>query len=98
VMSELDASRRRRLVELLRAGGQSVITTTDLTHVPTAEDADVVRLAVANGSVLQGALGTVPALPASASQPDDRAAADSSEPGRRAGGHAPGERARSGRA
>ena len=55
VMSELDADRRRRLVELLRAGGQSVITTTDLAHVPTAEDGDVVRLAVANGAVLQGA-------------------------------------------
>jgi DNA replication and repair protein RecF len=53
VMSELDAERRRRLVDLLRSGGQSVITTTDLAHVPTAEDADVVRLAVANGAVLQ---------------------------------------------
>ena len=98
VMSELDAGRRRRLVELLRAGGQSVITTTDLTHVPTAEDADVLRLAVANGSVLQGALGTVPAPPASASQPDDAAAAGPNEPGWRAGGQAAGERAGSGRA
>jgi DNA replication and repair protein RecF len=53
VMSELDADRRRRLVELLRTGAQSVITTTDPAHVPTAEEADVVRLAVANGSVLQ---------------------------------------------
>jgi DNA replication and repair protein RecF len=55
VMSELDADRRARLVELLRAGGQSVITTTDIAHVPTAEGADVVRLAVANGSVLENA-------------------------------------------
>ena len=55
VMSELDADRRRRLVDLLRAGGQSVITTTDLAHVPTAEDADVARLAIANGAVLQDA-------------------------------------------
>jgi DNA replication and repair protein RecF len=55
VMSELDADRRGRLVELLRAGGQSVITTTDLAHVPSAEDADVVRLAIGNGTVLQEA-------------------------------------------
>ena len=35
VMSELDAGRRSRLVDVLRAGGgQSVITTTDLAHVP----------------------------------------------------------------
>jgi len=53
VMSELDADRRARLVELLRAGGQSVVTTTDVAQVPTAEDADVAKLAVANGSVLQ---------------------------------------------
>ena len=55
VMSELDADRRQRLVELLRAGGQSVVTTTDLAHVPSAEEADVARLAVANGSVLSEA-------------------------------------------
>ncbi len=35
VMSELDRDRRRALVELLRAaGGQSVITTTDLEQCP----------------------------------------------------------------
>ena len=39
VMSELDAGRRERLVEVLRGGGQSVIATTDLAHVPGAEDA-----------------------------------------------------------
>src|SRR4051794_11035224 len=55
VMSELDADRRQRLVELLRAGGQSVVTTTDLAHVPSAEEPDVARLAVANGSVLSQA-------------------------------------------
>ena len=55
VMSELDADRRQRLVELLRAGGQSVVTTTDLAHVPAAEDPEVVRLAVANGAVLTNA-------------------------------------------
>jgi DNA replication and repair protein RecF len=55
VMSELDATRRGRLVELLREGGQSVITTTELAHVPGAEDADVERVAIAEGRVLQGA-------------------------------------------
>ena len=34
VMSELDAERRELLADLLRAGGQSVITTTEPEHVP----------------------------------------------------------------
>ena len=52
VMSELDRDRRRALVEILRAmGGQSVITATDLEHVPGAGEAGVVRLAVADGRV-----------------------------------------------
>ena len=55
VMSELDADRRERLVELLRSGGQSVITTTDLAHVPGADRADVVRVAIADGAILQEA-------------------------------------------
>ena len=55
VMSELDAGRRERLVEVLRAGGQSVISTTDLSHVPGAEDAAVERVAIADGRVLQAA-------------------------------------------
>jgi DNA replication and repair protein RecF len=50
VMSELDATRRERLVERLRVG-QSVVTTTDLAHVPGAEEADVVRLRVEGGGV-----------------------------------------------
>jgi DNA replication and repair protein RecF len=53
VMSELDAPRRGRLVEVLRAGGQSVITTTELAHVPGAEDAGVEKVAIAEGRVLQ---------------------------------------------
>jgi DNA replication and repair protein RecF len=57
VMSELDAGRRERLVEVLRAGGQSVITTTDLAHVPGAEDAGVERVAIADGRILQAAAG-----------------------------------------
>jgi DNA replication and repair protein RecF len=53
VMSELDRDRRQALVELLRSGpGQSVITTTDLEHVPGATDPDVTHLAVADGRLL----------------------------------------------
>ena len=55
VMSELDAGRRKRLVDLLRAGGQSLITTTDLAHVPGGDDAGVARLAIAEGAVLREA-------------------------------------------
>ena len=55
VMSELDAGRRAQLVDVLRGGGQSLITTTDLAHVPGGEDAGVVRLAIAEGAVLQEA-------------------------------------------
>jgi DNA replication and repair protein RecF len=51
VMSELDATRRERLTSLLRRGGQAVITTTELAHVPGAEADDVVRLAVVDGRV-----------------------------------------------
>jgi DNA replication and repair protein RecF len=53
VMSELDADRRGRLVERLRAGGQAFVTTTDLAHVPDADASDVERIAVADGSVLE---------------------------------------------
>ncbi len=57
VMSELDGERRRELVSLLRTGGgQAVITTTDLEHVPGAADAEVTRLAVSAGQILQDAL------------------------------------------
>ena len=38
VMSELDAERREMLAAELRSGGQSVIATTDLGHVPGAGD------------------------------------------------------------
>jgi len=56
VMSELDADRRRLLVDRLEGGGQSVLTTTDLAHVPGAEDRGVVRVAVADGAIAQEAL------------------------------------------
>jgi DNA replication and repair protein RecF len=55
VMSELDAGRRARLIDVLWGSGQSLITTTDLAHVPGGEDADVTRLAIAEGTVLQEA-------------------------------------------
>jgi DNA replication and repair protein RecF len=50
VMSELDADRRALLVQRI-AAGQSVVTTTDLAHVPGASGADVARLMVADGAV-----------------------------------------------
>jgi DNA replication and repair protein RecF len=55
VMSELDATRRTRLVEVLRAGGQSVVTATELGHVPGADEPGVERVAIAEGRVLQAA-------------------------------------------
>lgn len=55
VMSELDPDRRGMLADLLRGDGQSVITTTDLTHVPGAAAANVTRLAVSGGAVLRDA-------------------------------------------
>ncbi|MGI8781743.1 MAG: DNA replication/repair protein RecF [Solirubrobacteraceae bacterium] len=55
VMSELDAGRRTRLVDVLRAGGQSLVSTTDVGHVPGGDDAGVTRLAIAEGAVLQEA-------------------------------------------
>jgi DNA replication and repair protein RecF len=54
VMSELDASRRERLVERVRTG-QALVTTTDLAHVPGANAPDVTRIAVTEGTVLQSA-------------------------------------------
>jgi DNA replication and repair protein RecF len=54
VMSELDVVRREALVDLLRDGrGQAIITTTDLEHVPGANEAAVTRIAIAAGSVLE---------------------------------------------
>jgi DNA replication and repair protein RecF len=55
VMSELDAPRRSRLIDVLGAGGQSVVTATELAHVPGAEDPGVERVAIAEGRVLQAA-------------------------------------------
>jgi len=55
VMSELDGPRRTRLVDVLCAGGQSLVTATELGHVPGAEDPGVARVAIAEGHVLQAA-------------------------------------------
>jgi DNA replication and repair protein RecF len=56
VMSELDRDRREALVELLRGTGQSVITTTDLEHVPGGGEPGVTRLAVSPGRVREEAV------------------------------------------
>jgi DNA replication and repair protein RecF len=56
VMSELVAERRLLLVDELRSGGQSVIATTDLAHVPGAADASVTRLRISPGAILQEAI------------------------------------------
>ena len=46
VMSELDASRRALLAEQLRHDGQSVVTATELEHVPGWDRSDVTRIEV----------------------------------------------------
>lgn len=51
VMSELDAARRERLADLVRGGGQAVITTTDVDHVPGAGETDVTVAEVEAGAV-----------------------------------------------
>src|SRR3954469_22918616 len=61
VVSSLDPDRRERLVERIGGSGQSVITTTDLAHVPGGAAPGVVRLRVAAGSVTMDA---TPALAA----------------------------------
>src|SRR5207244_3315513 len=53
VMSELDSARRERLAALVGSEGQSVVTTTDTSHVPGADAADAAVIAVAAGTVVQ---------------------------------------------
>jgi DNA replication and repair protein RecF len=61
VMSELDATRRARLADLVRAGGQALITTTDADHVPGSGDKDVRLVDVLDGTLSTGtATGTAP--------------------------------------
>jgi DNA replication and repair protein RecF len=56
VMSELDITRRELLSRELCDGGQSVIATTDLSHVPGAGEAGVARLRISPGMVLSEAI------------------------------------------
>jgi len=51
VMSELDATRRERLAELVRAGGQALITATDIDHVPGASSPGVAVASVLDGTI-----------------------------------------------
>jgi DNA replication and repair protein RecF len=59
VMSELDATRRERLADLVRSGGQALITATDADHVPGTGSPDVTVT-----SVLGGALAPEPPVAA----------------------------------
>ena len=52
VMSELDADRRLRLAELLRGGGQALVTATEAEHVPGAGDDGVLTIQVAPGALV----------------------------------------------
>lgn len=53
-MSELDVDRRRRLMEMVSAvPGQTLITTTDVDHVPGARSGDVTRVSVSDGAIVE---------------------------------------------
>jgi DNA replication and repair protein RecF len=56
VMSELDSARRELLSGELSSGGQSVIATTDLAHVPASGDRRTTRLRVSPGAIMREAL------------------------------------------
>lgn len=59
VMSELDLHRRELLAKELSGGGQSVIATTDLSHVPDTQGiggAPTARLRISSGAILQEAI------------------------------------------
>jgi DNA replication and repair protein RecF len=45
VMSELDSERRELLAELLRSGGQAIVTATEPDHVPGVDQDELVRVA-----------------------------------------------------
>jgi DNA replication and repair protein RecF len=51
VMSELDSARRELLADLLRSEGQSLVTTTDLDHVPGARDPATAVIEVSDGTL-----------------------------------------------
>ena len=44
VMSELDSDRRELLADLLRAGGQAIVTATEAQHVPGVTEAELVEV------------------------------------------------------
>jgi DNA replication and repair protein RecF len=50
VMSELDAERRELLADLLRSGGQAIVTATEAEHVPNVAEGELIR--VGAGAVL----------------------------------------------
>jgi DNA replication and repair protein RecF len=52
VMSELDGERRLRLAELLRGGGQALVTATEAEHVPGAGEEGVATINVEPGSLV----------------------------------------------
>jgi DNA replication and repair protein RecF len=56
VMSELDAERRELLSELLGSGGQAVVTTADVEHVPSARSGATRLLEVAGGRLAAAAV------------------------------------------
>jgi DNA replication and repair protein RecF len=55
VMSELDVERRELLADLLRSGGQAIVTATEADHVPAVDEDELIR--VADGALV----GPVPA-------------------------------------
>jgi DNA replication and repair protein RecF len=52
VMSELDGERRQALAVLLRSGGQAVVSTTDVEHVPGVWEGDITRIEVRDGRLM----------------------------------------------
>ncbi len=56
VMSELDRERRELLITELSSAGQSVIATTDLSHVPHAGKTSVARLLISTGTIVGEAI------------------------------------------
>lgn len=60
VMSELDADRRARLVAMIRARGQALVTVTEAGHVPGSSDAGVGRIDVVTGSAVAMAVAGSP--------------------------------------
>jgi recombinational DNA repair ATPase RecF len=52
-MSELDASRREMLVDRVTRAGQTVITTTDLAHVPLEGVSDALTVSVEGARIVE---------------------------------------------